>query len=160
MFKVEDKTTGERYTVFATNGTHFLVYNEELEWWFYKNIDECRPVEEKGMPDKKKLIFADNARREILREAPELAYIIDRIKPADAVELPKGKPGDYLEWNNGAGVTQIHYIHAVMIYKDHMRYDLEKFAPVVNHPCIIRIMSREEAEAALAKMDGDRNGTT
>lgn len=46
MFKVEDKTTGEIYTVFATNGTRFLVYNEALEWWFYKDMNECRPVEE------------------------------------------------------------------------------------------------------------------
>ena len=44
MFKVEDKTTGETFTVYGMNGTHFLIYNPELDWWFFKNIDECRPA--------------------------------------------------------------------------------------------------------------------
>lgn len=43
MFKVIDKTTGEIFTVYGLNGTHFLVYNAELEWWFYKDMNECRP---------------------------------------------------------------------------------------------------------------------
>lgn len=68
-------------------------------------------------------------------------------------------------------------INAVMICKDCMRYDIEKFAPDVNHPNIVRILSIEEAEqewkemcvkalpreeptltACCAKMDGDGNG--
>jgi hypothetical protein len=64
----------------------------------------------------------------------------------DAVEMPKGKPGDYLEWDNGTGLRQIYHIHSVMICEHCMRYDLGKFAPAVNHPGIVRIMSREEAE--------------
>lgn len=44
MFKVEDKTTGEIITVYALNGTHFLIYDEEHDLWLFKNIDECRPV--------------------------------------------------------------------------------------------------------------------
>lgn len=44
MFKVSDKTTGEVFTVYGLNGTHFLCYNAELDWWFFKNIEECRPV--------------------------------------------------------------------------------------------------------------------
>ena len=43
MFEVIDKTTGEIFTVYGLNGTHFLIYNEELDWWFFKNMDECRP---------------------------------------------------------------------------------------------------------------------
>ena len=101
---------------------------------------------------------------------------IDSLPTVDAVEMPKGKPGDYLEWDNGAGFRQIYHINAVMICKDCMRYDLEKFAPVVNHPNIARILSIEEAEqewkemcakavpreeptltACCAKMDGDGN---
>lgn len=74
--------------------------------------------------------------------ADELA----KIPPVDAVEMPKGRPGDYLEWDNGTGFRQIYHIHSVMICEDCMRYDLEKLAPVVNHPNIVRIMSREEAE--------------
>lgn len=46
MFKVIDKATGEIHTVYGMNGTHFLLYNAELEWWFYKDMSECRPVEE------------------------------------------------------------------------------------------------------------------
>ena len=64
----------------------------------------------------------------------------------DAVELPKGRPGDYLEWDNGTGIKQIYCIHAVMICEDCIRYDLEKFSPVVDHPGIVRITSIEEAE--------------
>ena len=45
MFKVIEKTTGEIFTVYGLNGTHFLCYNAELDWWFYKNIEECRPVD-------------------------------------------------------------------------------------------------------------------
>ncbi len=46
MFKVTDKTTGEIFTVYGTNGTHFLCYNAELDYWFYKYIEECRPHKE------------------------------------------------------------------------------------------------------------------
>lgn len=95
----------------------------------------------------------------------------------DAVEMPKGKPGDFLEWDNGTGFKQIYCIHSVMICEDCMRYELANFTPVVNHPNIVRIMSREEAKkewlerrarertqeeptltACAEKMDGDGNG--
>lgn len=39
----------------------------------------------------KKLIYADDARREILQEDPKLVYIIDCIKPVDAVEVVHGE---------------------------------------------------------------------
>ena len=101
--------------------------------------------------------------------------LIDDSPSVDAVELPEGKPGDYLEWDNGTGFRQIYHIHAVMIYEDHMRYDIEICTPVVNHPAIVRILSREQAvkeyrdrcarEKAQEKptltaerMDGDGNG--
>ena len=101
---------------------------------------------------------------------------IDNAPTVDAVELPKGKPGDYLEWDNGTGFRQIYHIHAVMICEDCMRYDIEICSPVVNHPNIVRILSLEEAEkewkemcakavpreeptlTACTKMDGDGNG--
>ena len=101
--------------------------------------------------------------------------LIDQMPRVDAVELPKGKPGDYLEWDNGAGFKQIYHIHSVMICEDCMRYDIEICSPVVNHPAIVRILSLEEAEkewkemcakaalreeptfTACAKMDGDGN---
>lgn len=69
------------------------------------------------------------------------------IQPAvDSVVMPKGKPGDYLEWDNGTGFKQIYHIHSVMICEDCMRYELANFTPVVNHPNIVRILSKEEAE--------------
>ena len=71
---------------------------------------------------------------------------MDAQPTVDAVEMPKGKPGEYLEWDNGTGFRQIYHIHSVMICEHCMRYDLEKFATAVNHPGIVRIMSREEAE--------------
>ena len=45
MFKVIDKTTGEIFTVYGLNGTYFLCYNAELDYWFYKYIEECRPAD-------------------------------------------------------------------------------------------------------------------
>lgn len=48
MFKVIDKTTGEIFTVYGLNGTYFLCYNAELDYWFYKYIEECRPVDQPG----------------------------------------------------------------------------------------------------------------
>lgn len=92
------------------------------------------------------LIYKADARRAILKADPSLAYVIDEVKGVDAVEMPKGKPGDYLEWDNGTGFKQIYHIHAVMVCEDCMRYDIEICTPVVNHPAIVRIMSREEAE--------------
>lgn len=43
MFKVIDKTTGEVFTVYGLNGTHFLIYDAVHDWWFYKDMNECRP---------------------------------------------------------------------------------------------------------------------
>lgn len=45
MFKVEDKTTGEIFTVYGLNGTYFLIYDSVHDWWHFKPVDECRPVE-------------------------------------------------------------------------------------------------------------------
>lgn len=46
MFKVKIAATGEIETVYGLNGTHFLMYNAELDWWYYKEMHECVPVEE------------------------------------------------------------------------------------------------------------------
>lgn len=78
--------------------------------------------------------------------------IINAIPAADVVEMPEGKPGDYLEWDCGMGYTRIYYIHSINIYPGgEMRYDLNKFAPIVNHPNIRRIMNRDEAEKELKR---------
>lgn len=71
---------------------------------------------------------------------------------AKVAEMPEGKPGDYLELDCGTGWTDIYFIHSVNIYPGgEMRYDLGKFVPIVNHPNIIRIMSRDEAEKELKR---------
>jgi hypothetical protein len=125
------------------------------------------------MANEKRLIDA-NALMEVLKEKhdwvmqdPEVSHsikwgeaicnhrvceAIEKSPTVDAVEMPKGKPGDYLEWDNGTGIKQIYCIHAVMICKDCMRYDLEKFSPVVDHPNIVRILSLEEAEQEWREM--------
>lgn len=77
---------------------------------------------------------------------------IKKMPTVDAVVLPKGKPGDYLEWDNGTGFKQIYAIQSVMICENCMRYELENFAPVVNHPGIVRIMSLEQAEREWKEM--------
>lgn len=71
---------------------------------------------------------------------------VEKAPAVDAVELPKGRPGDYLEWDNGVGHRQIYAILSVMICKDCIRYELADFAPVVNHKGIVRILSPEEIE--------------
>ena len=71
---------------------------------------------------------------------------IENAPAVDAVVLPEGKPGDYLEWDNGVGHRQIYAILSVMICKDCIRYELADFAPVVNHKGIVRILSPEEVE--------------
>ena len=109
------------------------------------------------MADRKRLIDANALRSEFewlesvvngcsKAEVRDTIQRIDNAPTVDAVELPKGKPGDYLEWDNGTGFRQIYHIHAVMIYEDCMRYDIEICTPVVNHPAIVRILSREQAE--------------
>ena len=80
--------------------------------------------------------------RKLIAEAPAVA----------AVVMPTGKPGDYLEWDNGAGFRQIYHIHSVMICDDCIRYDIEICSPVVNHPNIVRILSLDEAEREWREM--------
>lgn len=92
--------------------------------------------------------------REMCRVDPICASLqwVDEEPTVDAVELPKGKPGDYLEWDNGTGFKQVYAINAVMICEDCIRYDLEKFAPVINHPGIVRFLTLEEAEREWKEM--------
>ena len=85
---------------------------------------------------------------------------LEKAPAVDAVELPKGRPGDYLEWDNGAGFRQIYGISSVMICEDCMRYELASFAPVVDHPNIVSIMSKEEAEKMIAERRKQERSTT
>jgi hypothetical protein len=49
------------------------------------------------MANEKYLIRADDVRRELLREDPKLAYILDRVRPVDAVEVVRCKDCKYYE---------------------------------------------------------------
>ena len=92
------------------------------------------------------LISRSALKRYIQENGMVYANKLDDFPAVDAVELPKGRPGDYLEWDNGAGFRQIYSINSVMICEGCMRYELADFAPVVGHPGIVRILSREEVE--------------
>lgn len=98
----------------------------------------------KELIDRKALLAEYDRQHE--GEPGKARKLITEAPTVDAVEMPKGKPGDYLEWDNRTGFRQIYHIRAVEICEDCMRYDLGKLSPVVNHPNIVRIMSREEAE--------------
>ena len=56
------------------------------------------------MANEKKLIYADDVRREILATDPKLAYIIDRIKPVDAVPVTRCK--DCKQWLRNNGIAE------------------------------------------------------
>lgn len=78
-------------------------------------------------------------------------YIHNEISRVDAMELPDGRPGDYIIWDNGV-FRAPYYINSVVICKSGcVRYDLGAMCPVVNHKSIIRILTPEEAEEEMAK---------
>ena len=49
--------------------------------------------------ESKKLIYADDARRAILKADPKLAYCIDKVKAVDAVEVVRCKDCKYRYYN-------------------------------------------------------------
>ena len=73
-------------------------------------------------------------------------HMIATVPTVDAVELPTGRPGDYLEWDIGIGETRFHYISSIVISTDSVRYDIGAMCPVVNHSAIVRILTPEEME--------------
>ena len=120
-----------------------------------------------------KLIYASAARKAILKEDPKLAYCIDSIPGVDAVEV-KCKVGDwvYALWDAPVKLKYIIYCAEVkeirisirncrltttyilepICYRGHRKeYRHDDFGKLV-------FLSEKEAEAALAKMDGDGNG--
>lgn len=70
--------------------------------------------------------------------------LLDAQPIVDAIVLPKGRPGDYLEWDVGTGATRFYYISAIHIGKDTVRYDIGDMCPVVEHGAILRILTEEE----------------
>jgi len=72
--------------------------------------------------------------------------VIENAPAVAAVVLPIGRPGGYLEWDDGVGHRQIFRIHSIMICEDCMRYELSGFSPVVDHKGIVRILSPEDVE--------------
>lgn len=64
----------------------------------------------------------------------------------DAIAMPKGRPGDYVEWDNGVEPyePQLFQIMGIYIDSETVRYDLGYFCPTVNHPNIVRIIPHGE----------------
>ena len=120
--------------------------NDVVKKLEYEIETQCKPVEDsaKGLD-----AFIERVLPKLLLDV--IKYL-NQQPSVDAVEMPKGKPGDCLEWDNGAGFRQIYRISAVMICEDCIRYSLENFCPVVNHPNIVRILSLEEAEQEWREM--------
>ena len=114
------------------------------------------------MENEKRLIDAEIILKELRKQRQAMADMndlngveaiddaireIENAPVVDAVALPKGKPGDYLEWDNGAGFRQIYGIGSVnFCFDGTVRYDIEIAQPVVNHPGIVRILTAEEAK--------------
>ena len=60
----------------------------------------------------KQLIYADEARRSILKEDPKLAYLIDSIKPVDAVEVVRCQNCIHAEpLDRNCELSTTHYLH-------------------------------------------------
>lgn len=89
-------------------------------------------------------------------KAEDIYQAIKSVPSANVDALPEGKPGDFLLWDTGCGYQKIYAIEGVCIYPDGVRYDLGDLCPVVNHPSIRKVMSREEAEKELR---GEKDAT-
>ena len=114
------------------------------------------------MATENRLIYAKDARRAVLKECPHLAYAIDTIKSVDAVPLPckigekvfcilpfkneivEDVVEDYDIWSIKNGIK----LRISLL--NYNSYVIAEFGKTV-------FLTREEAEAALAKMDGDGN---
>lgn len=99
----------------------------------------------------------DEEKNKLINTGLRIAVKDVKRQPAvDAVVLPKGRPGDYLEWDNGIGYRTIHRISAILICEDFIRYELAgNLAPVVNHKSIVRIISKEEMEKEIKRRADD-----
>lgn len=82
-------------------------------------------------------------------ERMEFRKMLENAPAVNAVELPEGKPGDYLEWDNGTGFRQFYAIDSIMICRDCVRYALDNMAPVINHKNIVRILKEPEMREIL-----------
>lgn len=115
------------------------------------------------MANEKKLIYADDARRAILEAEPKLAYCIERIKAVDAVEVPPVKIGDTVYCVIGGKIfkAEVYFIR----WEQHKQYGIHSdiLATVVPNYSVggsfddfgkTVFLSKEEAEVALAKMQG------
>lgn len=68
------------------------------------------------------------------------------IPAANVAEMPEGKPGDYVEWDNGTGFRRYIAIDSVVFCWDCVRYQLDELCPVVDHPNIVRIVKSAEMQ--------------
>ena len=45
MFQVVNKETGEVFTVYDVNGTHFLLWDKAGKYWYYSEMGLFAPLE-------------------------------------------------------------------------------------------------------------------
>ena len=91
-------------------------------------------------------------------EAGELSVHVDAEAFADFLIahgvciVPEGKPGDFIEWDNGVGYKSFHQIKAVTLERDgNFRYLTENIQPIVNHKGIVRVISAEEMDRMMGR---------
>lgn len=75
---------------------------------------------------------------------------------ANGVIVPPCKVGDYVEWDTGLQLRLYRVNGFIYDTNDSvwpLRYDLDDIQPIITHCAIKRILSEEEAEAALVNYE-------
>lgn len=75
----------------------------------------------------------------------------ENLPVVDAMEMPAGRPGDYLEWDNGIGEFSFYRISAIHIDERTVRYDIGDKCPVVDHKNIVRILTPKEMKKVMSE---------
>lgn len=116
-------------------------------------FDECEPDSGNRAP-----ALAAVRMEALIAENERLKTALDSAKVA---EMPEGKPGDYVEWDNGTGFRRYIAIDSVVFCWDCVRYQLDELCPVVDHHNIVRIVKRAEMQRMIKEKwekEGDGNG--
>lgn len=124
-----------------TSRDALLAALEKLTW--YQPVGKGRLSV--GAPSQEKAVY----------KAADVYNAVNDMPAADVIEMPKGKPGDFLLWDTGCGYQKLYAIEGVCIYPEGIFYDLGDICTVANCRDIVKIMSREEAKKELR---GDHNG--
>ena len=96
--------------------------------------------------------FAEQYEKRGLLTAPHTAdYLL-----ANGVIVPPCKVGDYVLWDNGLKDSKPIMKKVKGFYYNPenlgLRYILEDCQPIINHSCIVSILTKEEAETRLKEL--------